>query len=214
MVRLLHFRKPRTGHLQGLLRRARPDAGADRRARPVRGRVRLSPARRVDLRRRRRPPRPQGGVPRHGQPDGRRDLPHRLSSDLCAIGFARADPADRPAHPAGHRSRRRIWRRGDLCCRACAQRQARRLDRMDPVVGFVRPACRLAGDRRNAQLGRRGCLPRLGVARSVPGLGAIARGLGMDARQARREPAFRQAARGRRPVPPSTARGVRDEEEI
>ena len=89
MVRLLHLRQPRAGHLQGLLRRARPDAGADRRAGPVRRRLRLPAAGRADLRRRRRPARPQGRVPDHRQPDGRRDLPDRPAADL---------------RPGGHRS--------------------------------------------------------------------------------------------------------------
>ena len=48
----------------------------------------------------------------------------------------------------GHCARRRIWRRGDLCRRACAQRQARRSHRLDPVVGVVRAARGAAGDRR------------------------------------------------------------------
>ena len=33
-----------------------------------------------------------------------------------------------------------IWRRGHLCGRACSQQSARSGDRMDPVVGVVRPA--------------------------------------------------------------------------
>jgi hypothetical protein len=93
MVRLLHLRQPRAGHLQGVLRRARPDPGADRRACLVRRRLRLPAAWRADLRRGRRPPRPQGRVPRHRQPDGRSDLPDRLPPDLCAGGLPRADPA-------------------------------------------------------------------------------------------------------------------------
>ena len=198
MVRLLHLRQPRAGHLEGVLRRARPDAGADRRARAVRRGLRLPPARRADLRRRRRPARPQGRVPDHRQPDGRRDLPDRLPADLRAGRHARPGPADPAPHPAGDRARRRIWRRGDLRRRACARRQARRLDRLDPVVGLVRPARRLAGDRRHPHRDRRGRVRRLGLARAVPGLGGPARHLGVDARQARRKPALRQAARGGR----------------
>ena len=55
----------------------------------VRGGLRLPAAGRADLRRRRRQARPQGRVPDHGQPDGRRDLPDRLSADLCPGRIAR-----------------------------------------------------------------------------------------------------------------------------
>ena len=81
---------------------ARPDAGADCRARFVRGRLRLPAARRFDLRGGRRPAWPQGRVPRHGQPDGQRDIPDRTASDLCPGRRAWADPADHPAHRPGH----------------------------------------------------------------------------------------------------------------
>ena len=57
----------------------------------VRRRLRLPATRRADLRRRRRPPRPQGRVPGDRQPDGHRDLPDRLPADLRAGGNAWAD---------------------------------------------------------------------------------------------------------------------------
>ena len=175
---------------------------------PLRRRLRVPPARRADLRSHRRPSRPQGRVPGHRQPDGHRDLPDRLSTDLRAGGDARADIAHHPARPPGHRARRRIWRRGDLRRRACAQRQARRFHRMDPGIGVVRTARCAAGDRRHAHMGRRGCVPRLGVARALPLLGRPARNLRMDARQARRKPGIRPAARRGRDHQGAAARSL------
>ena len=196
MVRFLHLRQPRAGHLPCLLRRPRADAGADRGARAVRRRLRLPSLGRAHLRRRRRPPRPQGRVPHHRQPDGRRHFPDRLPSDLRASRNARAHPAHHPSHPPGDRARRRIWRRRNLRRRACAEPQARRFDRLDPVIRFLRPARRAPGDRRHAPVDRRRRLRRVGLADSLPRLSGPARGLGMDARQAGREPAFREAAGG------------------
>ena len=112
----------------------------------------------------------------------------------------RPDPARLPAHLPGHCAGRRIWRRGDLRRRTCRRRQARRGDRLDPVFGLVRAACRLAGDLRHAHRGRRGSVCRVGVAGPVPGLDPAARDFGVDAAQAEREPGLRQAARRWRSV--------------
>ena len=57
-------------------------------------------------------------------------------------GTTGPDLADPPSHPPGHCAGRRIWRRGDLRRRTFAGEQARRLDRLDPVIRFVRPARR------------------------------------------------------------------------
>ncbi len=43
---------------------------------------------------------------------------------------------------AGLRRRRRIWRSGDLCRRACGPKQARRRDGLDPGRGLGRPVPR------------------------------------------------------------------------
>ena len=145
-----------------------PTGGAGRRAGAVRGRLRLPAAGRDHLRRDGRPRRAQGDLPGHRQPDGRRDLRHRPAADLRAGRDPRADPADLPAHLPGHRARRRIWRRGDLRRRACRQRQARRGDRLDPVLGLVRPARGAAGDLRHPHRPRRRGVRRLGLAHPVP----------------------------------------------
>ena len=121
-----------------------------------------------------------------------------LLPTYAQAGIARADPADRPAHPPGHRARRRIWRRGDLRRRACAQRQARRVDRLDPGVGVVRPARRAAGHRRDPHRDRRGRLRRLGLAHPVPGVGGAARrsrcGCARSSPRARISPGSRRKA--------------------
>ena len=98
------FGSAHPGHRQGVPRRARPDLGADRRAGPVRGRLRLPPAGRDHLRRDGRPRRAQGDLPHHRQPDGRRDLRHRPAADLCQRRHPRPDPARLPAHLPGHRA--------------------------------------------------------------------------------------------------------------
>ncbi len=155
--------------------------------------LRLPPPWRADLRRRRRPARPQGRLPHHGQPDGRSDLPYRPPSHLCPSRNTRPDAAHPAADPAGDCAWRRIWRCRHLRRRACAKGQARRIDGMDSVIGVVRAACRTPRDRRHAHVDRRRCLCCLGLADPLPHVRRAPRHLGLDARQALREPGIRNA---------------------
>ena len=90
------------------------------RAARVRRRLRGPPVRRADLRPFRRHDRPQIHLPHHHEPDGHRHVLHRRAAGLCHVGNYRADRADCAAPGPGPRTRRRIWRRGDLRRRTCA----------------------------------------------------------------------------------------------
>ena len=94
------------------------------------------------------------------------DLPRRPAAGLRDDRLGRAGHPDRAAHAAGPGARRRIWRRGGLCRRACAARPARLLHQLDPDHGDARPAPVAAG-----HPGR----PHLDWARptSPPGAGAF-----------------------------------------
>ena len=137
------------------------------------------------------------------------DLPDRLPSDLRAGRNTRADAPHHPSNPPGDRARRRIWRGRNLRRRACAEPQARRFDRLDPVVRLLRPARCAAGNRRHAPVDRRGSVRGVGMANPVPRLRGPARGLGVDARKARREPPFRPPPRRGRDRQGAAARSVR-----
>ncbi len=193
MVRLLHLRAARAGHFEGVLRRARSHRRADRRARPVRRRLRLPAIGSDPVRRARRPHRPQGDLPHDGQSDGRRDLHHRPLADLRAGRDRRSDPPHPDAHHPGHRARRRIWGRGDLRRGVCRSRPPRLFDRLDSVDRRLR-ADRRAGDHllHPHRHGRRG-LHRLGLANPLSCLGRAPGHLGVAAHQARRKPRLRRA---------------------
>ena len=92
----------------------------------------------------------------------------------------RADRADRSAPGAGPRARRRIWRRGDLRRRTCADEQARLLHLVDPDHRDARPVHGAAADPRHPHRDGRSRLRRLGLAHSVPALGDPARGVDLD----------------------------------
>ena len=87
----------------------------------------------------------------------------------------RADPAGRAAAAPGPGARRRIWRRGDLCRRACAGRDARLLHQLHPDHRDARPVRRAAGGDRHPHRARRGGVRRLGLADPVPALDPAAR---------------------------------------
>ncbi len=74
-------------------------------------------------------------------------------------------------------------------------------DRLDPDHRLARSHCRTARHSRHADGGRRGGLPRMGLARSVPRLGRAADHLGLAALQAVGKPGISQAEGGRRHQP-------------
>ena len=195
MVRFFHLRKPRAGHFEGVLRRAGADAGPDRCTRLICGGVRVPAAWSAHLRSGRRPARAEGRIPHHRQPDGRLDLPDWLPSHLCDRGRLGADATHPAAHSSGDRARGRIWWSGDLRRRARAQPSARRIDRMDPVIGFVRPSGGAAGDRGDSRVDWRGRVCRLGLEGAIPGVRRAAGHFGMDARRRTAPPAQPPARR-------------------
>ena len=116
----------------------------------------------------RRPRRPQVHLP-HDHPDhGRLDLHRRPSAELRDDRLDRAGHPDRTAHAAGPRARRRIWRRGGLCRRACSARPARLLHVLDPDDRDARPAPVADGHPRPSAAGpaRRTSRPGAGAFRS------------------------------------------------
>ena len=89
------------------------------------------------------------------------------------LGHRRADRADRAAAGAGPRARRRIWRRSDLCRRACAARQRGYYTswiQTTATLGLFMALLMILGIR---TVHGRGGLRRLGLAHSVPALGIL-----------------------------------------
>ena len=141
--------------------------------------------RRADLRPPRRHDRPQIYLPHHHEPDGRRHVLYRRAAGLCDLGHPRADRADRPASGAGPRAWRRIWRRGDLRRRTCAERTSAVTTR----PGFRQPrrsACswRCCWSSASAPPMGEADVCRLGLAHSVPALRHPARRVAVDPAQA------------------------------
>ncbi len=132
----------------------------------------------------RRPDRPQIHLPRHHEPHGYRHVLHRRDTRLCHLGHSGAGRVDRVAPHSRPRARRRVWRRGDLCRRACARQQARLLHLLDSDHGDARPVPRVALDPRHSHRHGRGGVRRLGLAHPVPVVGGAARGLAVDPAQA------------------------------
>lgn len=95
---------------------------------------------------------------------------------LRSGGRRSADHAGGAAHVPGSCARRRIWRRGNLRGRACAQRQARALHQLDPDHRDGGPRDG-AADRDPRALARhrrgRGSLQGLGLAHSLPDVGPV-----------------------------------------
>ena len=88
------------------------------------------------------------------------DLPGRLPAELRDDRLRRTGRADRAAHGAGPRARRRIRRRGDLRRGACASRQARLLHQLDPDHRDARPAALAHHHHVHADLRERQLSPR------------------------------------------------------
>ena len=89
-----------------------------------------------------------------------------LLPSYAAAGRRRADPAGRAAAAPGPRSGRRIWRRRDLCRRACAGRPPRPLHQLHPDHRDAWPvrspcssssACAPGSARRRSRPGAGGC---------------------------------------------------------
>ena len=168
MVRLLHLRNAGRVPRQILLLQRAAECRLHFRAACLRRGLRRPPVRRADLRPSRRHDRTQIHLPDHDDPDGHRHLLHRSVAGLCDLGHRRAGRADRLAPGSGPCARRRIWRRGDLRRRACAEEQARLLHLLDPDHGNARPVPGAAADPRHPHLDGRGIVRRLGLAHSVP----------------------------------------------
>ena len=124
MVRFLPLRPARRDHLRAVLLGRQRDDRLHLRARRLRRRLRGAAVRRFPVRPDRRSGRPQIHLPRHHGDHGPVDLRGRPAAVLCQRRRRRADPAGRAAPAPGPRARRRIWRRGHLCRRACAGRAA------------------------------------------------------------------------------------------
>ena len=152
-----------------------PDRGVHLRAAGLRRRLPGAAVRRAGVRPPRRHDRPQVHLPGHDPDHGPVDLHRRPAARLRLDRHRRADHPDRAAHAAGPGARRRVRRRRDLCRRACAARQARRLHLVDPDHGDARPVPVADRHPRHAHRDRRGRLRRLGLAHSVPGVGLPAR---------------------------------------
>ena len=179
VVRLLPLRLARRHHRRAVLQ---PVSGSDaQRVRAARLRRRLPGAavRRAGVRPARRSGRPQIHLPHHHPDHGRVDLPGRLPAELRHDRLRRTGRADRAAHGAGPRARRRIRRRGDLRRGACASRQARLLHQLDPDHRDARPAAlahhhHVHADLRERQLSPRSRPPPAPSSRrSRPGAGAF-----------------------------------------
>ncbi len=102
------------------------------------------------------------------------------------IGVIAPITPDPAASPAGACARRRIRRRGDVCRRACAARQARPLHGLDPDDGDAGTAHVAPRDPWVPYgIGDR-FLRGVGMAHSVPALHRAARHLGLDSAEAER----------------------------
>ena len=175
MVRFLSLRIARRHHRCAVLQRL--SAGDARYLRAARLRRRLpgSPVRRHRVRTHRRHRRTQIHLPRHHPDHGSVDLHRRPAAERCDDRLCRAGDPDRVAPGARSGARRRIRRSGDLCGRACAAGQTRLLHLVHSDHGDARPVPVAAGDPVHPHGARRSRLRRMGLAHSVPGVGASAR---------------------------------------
>ena len=116
---------------------------------------------------------------------------HRPAADLRAGRHPRADPADLPAHLPGHRARRRIWRRRDLCRRACADNKRGAATGWIQSSAVVRPARRRCWSSSAPAAGsaRRHSSPGAGASRSCVSIVLLAISVWMRVKLAE-SPAF------------------------
>ena len=134
------------------------------------------PLGRDHLRRDGRPRRPQGDLPRHRQPDGRRDLRHRPAADLCD----RRASSRRSCSSSCASARAPRWAANMAARRSMSPSMppttsaARRPAGSSPRPSFGLLAA-LAGHPRHPHRARRGGVPRLGLAHPVPRLDHPAR---------------------------------------
>ena len=131
-----------------------------------------APVRRHRVRTRRRHRRTQIHLPRHHPDHGPVDLHRRPAAQRRHHRHRGADHPDRVAPAAGPRARRRVRRCGDLCGRTCADGQTRLLHLVHPDHGNARPVPVVAGDSVHPNDPRRGRIRRMGLAHSVPAVGA------------------------------------------
>ena len=130
-----------------------------------------APVRRHRVRPHRRHRRTQIHLPCHHPDHGSVDLHRRPVAERRDDRHCRARHPDRAAPAAGPRARRRIWRRRHLCGRALAAGQTRLLHLVHPDHRDAWPVPVAAGDPVHPHGDRRTRIRRLGLARSVPGLG-------------------------------------------
>ncbi len=180
VVRLLPLRLAGRHHRRAVLLGLSAGNPRHLRAAGFRRRLPRAPVRRDRVRPGRRHRRPQIHLPRHHPDHGSVDLHRRPAAQRGDHRHRGTDHPDRVAPRSGPGARRRIWRCGDLCRGARAKRQARLLHLLHPDDRHARPVPVAAGDPVHPQRARRNRLRGLGLAHSVPGLGAAARRLGLD----------------------------------
>ena len=172
MVRLLPLRIARQHHRRAVLLGLSAGHPRHLRAAGLRRRLPGASVRRHRVRPRRRHRRPQIHLPRHHPDHGPVDLHRRPAAQRGHHRHRGADHPDRAAPAAGPRARRRVWRCGDLRRRTRPAGQARLLHLVHPDHGHARPVPVAAGDPVHPYRARRSRLRRVGLAHSVPGLGA------------------------------------------